>query len=709
MDAVLQHKKNKKVSAKSGAVATRLRPLGQVRNIGVVAHIDAGKTTTTERMLYYAGIVHKLGEVHDGTAVMDYMVQEKERGITITSAATTCFWGPCQVNIIDTPGHVDFTVEVERSLRVLDGAIGVFCGVGGVQPQSETVWHQADRYGVPRIAYVNKMDRLGADMERTIEEMRARLGSNAVALQLPWGVEEAFCGVIDLVGMKAVSFKAEALGAELVECDIPAELAADAERARATLVEKVAEVDEEVLEAYMEGADVAGDVLKRGVRRAVIANALIPVFCGSSLRNKGVQPLLDAVVDFLPSPLDVAMVEGVHPKTGEAVTREPDDAGPLSALSFKVVNDAYVGRLIFVRVYSGQFKRGQNVFNPRTGKRERATRILRLHADSRTEVEMLCTGEIGAVVGLKESVTGDTLCAENAPVQLARIRFPEPVIFMAIEPKTSADGDKLDAALAALAFEDPTCLVRADAETGQTIVSGMGELHLEILTDRLFREFNVAANTGKPMVAYYETVTATGRGEHRFDRDIGGSRHFGHVIVEVSPAERGAGNTVSMDVSNDHIPREFREHVEQGISDGVITGVLGRYMVTDSVVRVVGGSFDAENGSDVAFRTAAVMAFRDAVMAASPEFLEPIMALEIVTPAEHMGDVLGDVNSRRGRVKEMTARGEAQIIRAGVPLAEMFGYSTAIRSLTSGRASYTMEPEQFKLVPKAVREELLNR
>ncbi len=711
MVAVLEHKKKKKASARSGAAeaADRLRPLCRVRNIGIIAHIDAGKTTTTERMLYYAGIVHKIGEVHEGTAVMDWMQQEKERGITITSAATTCFWRDHQVNIIDTPGHVDFTMEVERSLRVLDGAVGVFCGVGGVQPQSETVWRQSDRYGVPRIAFVNKMDRMGADFHRVVADMRKKLGSNAVPVQLPIGAEDRFRGVIDLVSMRALNYDEKTLGADVSELPIPSELAADAEKARSELVEAVADKDEGVLEAFLEGADVAPDVLLGGIRRTVIRGEMVPVLCGSSLKNKGVQQLLDAVVDFMPSPLDVPAIEGTNPRDGSTVERSPDDTGDLSALAFKLATDSYIGRLAFVRIYSGHLRKGQNVFNPRTRKRERILKLIRLHANDRTEVEVLHSGEIGAVVGLKHVTTGDTLCAENAPVELMGIRFPEPVMFMAIEPKTRADKEKLDDALAALCAEDPTCVVRTDAETGQTILSGMGELHLEILKDRMDREYNVVTNSGRPMVAYHETITGTGSAVHVFDREFGGSRQFARVALEVSAAQRGAGVTIDVGVSDTQIPAEFKSAVEAGIHDGLVTGVLVRYPVTDITVRVTGGAFDPESSSEVAFRTAAVMALREAVMAAGPEILEPIMAVEVVTPSEVMGDVLADLNTRRGKVQSMDALGGMQIVKAAVPLAELFGYSTAVRSLSRGRATYTMEPTHFAVAPADLKETLLNQ
>jgi elongation factor G len=710
MVAVLEQKK-KAQSEKpvKHEVSGRLTGLRMLRNIGIIAHIDAGKTTTTERMLYYAGKVYKMGEVHDGTTVMDWMAQEKERGITITSAATTFFWRSHQVNIIDTPGHVDFTVEVQRSLRVLDGAIGVFCGVGGVQPQSETVWRQAEGYRVPRIAYVNKMDRMGADFERVVLEMNERLTGSAVPVQLPWGQGDGFNGVVDLIDMKAISFDDNSLGADMQVLDIPEGMAQRAEQARATLVERLAEKDEVVLEEYLASPDLSADVLKAGLRRAVIANELVPVLCGSSLRNKGVQPLLDAVVEYLPSPLDVPVVEGHHAKTDEVITREPDDGAPVSGLVFKLATDPYVGRLGFVRVYSGRLKKGQNIYNPRTKKRERIIKLLQLHADSRTEVDEIYSGEIGAVVGLKDCVTGDSLCAENSPIVFESIRFPEPVMFMAVEPRARADRDKLELALSSLATEDPTCIVRKHQETGQTILSGMGELHLEILKDRMLREFNVEANTGKPMVAYHETVTRNGRGEDVFDREIGGKRQFASIVVELLPLERGAGTRVEFHVTTAVIPAEFRADIESGLNDAMFTGVLGRYAVTDVAVSVAGGKFDPDASTGIAFRTAATMAFRQAVVGAGPELLEPIMAIEVITPAEHMGDVLGDLNGRRGKVKEMIARGELQVVRARVPLAEMFGYSTAVRSLSKGRASYTMEPEKFEVVPEKIKQELLNR
>ena len=686
-----------------------MSPMDLVRNIGIIAHIDAGKTTTTERMLYYAGRVHKLGEVHDGTAVMDWMAQEKERGITITSAATTCCWKDHQVNIIDTPGHVDFTIEVERSLRVMDGAVGIFCAVGGVQPQSETVWHQAERYGVPRIAFVNKMDRMGARFDRVIGEIRSRLSPGAMPVQLPLGEEDGFRGVVDLVDMHGIVFDQASLGAEMKVVDIPADCAAAAERARAELVEKVAEKDEAVLEAYLEGPDVPGDILRGGIRRLTLGREMTPVLCGSALHNQGVQQVLDAIVAYLPSPVDVGVIEGVHPKTHEAVRREASDSAHLSALVFKLANDEYVGQLVFVRVYSGRLRRGQNAYNARTRKRERISKLVLLHADSRTEVDTLHSGEIGAIVGLKEVTTGDTLCDENAPIELMRIRLPEPVMFMAIEPKSSSERDRLARALASLAAEDPTCIVREDPETGQTILSGMGELHLEILKDRMTREFRVEANAGRPRVSYRETITTAGTASFTFDRDMGGRRQFARVDVAVEPLERGAGTEIEMDAGTAMIPAVFRADVEAGVSDALMTGVMARYPLTDLRVCVTGGDADAETSTDVAFRTAGIMAVREAVAAARVELLEPIMSLEIVTPPESMGEVLGDLSGRRGKVREMRGCGAMQAIYASVPLAELFGYATAVRSLTKGRATYTMEPEQFDVVPEAIREDLVSR
>jgi elongation factor G len=687
----------------------RLRPLSRVRNFGIIAHIDAGKTTVSERILYYAGRVHRMGEVHEGNTVMDWMPQERERGITITSAATTCFWQDRQLNLIDTPGHVDFTVEVERSLRVLDGAIGVFCAVGGVQPQSETVWHQADRYQVPRLAFVNKMDRAGANFREVVRQMNARFPVASVPIQIPWGQEENFRGVIDLVTMQALTFEEADQGRTVRTGPIPAELAAAAEEARAHLIEKLAERDEAVLEAYLASPDVPADVLYSGLRRATVSNSLVPVLAGSALRNKGIQPLLDAVVAYLPSPIEAPAVAGHHPKTGEKQTREPDDYGPLAALVFKLMNNPFMGPLAFLRVYSGQLKKGQVAFNPRTRKRERVSRLVFLHADSFEDVEVLHAGEIGAAVGLKQVTTGDTLCAEHLPVELQRIRFPEPVMAVAVEPKSQAERERLNEAMALLAAEDPTCVVGVDADTGQTLLKGMGELHLQILLDRMLREHKVQASAGRPMVAYRETILGRGRGDHRFERELGGQRHYAEVSVELEPAERGAGNGVEFDLPESKIPSAFRPFVEAGLRDGLMTGVLANYALVDVKVRIVNGAFHEQESSEMAFRTAAVLALREAARAAQPVLLEPIMAMEVLTPAESMGEVLNDLSSRRGHITSLEGRETVQVIHALVPLAELFGYSTAVRSLTRGRASYTMEPARFDVVPETIQQQLINR
>ncbi len=708
MDVKAKESKGKAAGTMSGG---RAIALADVRNIGIVAHIDAGKTTTTERILFYAGRTHRLGNVDDGNTTTDWMIQERERGITITSAAITCAWQGCQINVIDTPGHVDFTIEVERSLRVLDGAVGVFCAVGGVQPQSETVWRQADKYKVPRLAFVNKIDRMGADFEAVVAEIRSKLGANAAPLMIPWGQAETFTGVIDLLDMQALTFDEGDVGRTVRRQPIPEELQARASEARLRLVEQVGEADETVLDAYLTNPDVPAEVLRPAIRRAVIANALVPVLCGTALRNKGIQPLLDAVVAYLPSPAEVAAVQAVDVKTGEPVARPVEDAAPLTALVFKIATDPYVGRLFFVRIYAGRLRKGQNVYNPRIKGRERVMKLVRLFADAQEEVDELATGDIGALVGLKAATTGDTLCAEFQPVALERIQAPEPVMFMAIEPKSQANRDKLDEALKQLSAEDPTCVVRVDPETGQLILSGMGELHLEILVDRLRREFKVEANTGRPMVSYYETVTAVGKADYVFDRDFGGKRHYARVVVEAAPRERGSGHAVEIACSRKALPDEaLVECIEQGLLDGIMTGVLARYPLTDVLARVTEVSIaDEESATDVAFKTAAVMAFREAAKAAAPELLEPIMSLDIVTPPDHVGEIMGDLNGRRGHVRDMTMRGDMQLVRAQVPLAELFGYSTVIRSLSRGRASYTMEPDAFAVVPRTVREHLLNR
>ena len=686
--------------------------LSKVRNIGIVAHIDAGKTTTTERILFYTGKIHKHGDVHDGNTTTDFMVQERERGITIQSAAISCEWKNHAINIIDTPGHVDFTMEVERSLRVLDGAVCVFCAVGGVQPQSETVWRQADRYNVPRIAFVNKMDRMGANFARVVEELRGKLRANACPVELPIGREEDFKGVVDLIRMKGIVYDEASEGKQFTVGEIPAELKDDAELARAELVEKVADLDEGVMEAFLEKGDLSAEELVPAIRRLVVAGRFVPVLCGTSLRDKGVQPLLDAIVDYLPSPEDRPPVEATDLKSGEKVSRRQEASELLTSLVFKIATDPYVGRLFFVRVYGGILKKGANAYNPRTKKRERIMKIVRLFADDQIEVDELSAGDIGAVVGLKECTTGDTLCSEMKPCYLERITAPQPVMFMAIEPKSSADKDKLVESMKALAAEDPTCQFREDEETGQTILSGMGELHLEILVDRLKREFKCAANTGKPMVSYVETITKPALKNFSFDREIGGKRHAVELKIEVKPLERGKGRVISLsrDFRNTVADKHLQECVEQGLEDGVSTGVLARYPMTDISVECLSATIvDPEVSDEVAFRSAAMMGFREAAEAAAPEFLEPIMKLEITTPPESVGEILGDLNARRGNVLDMDMRGDLQIIHARVPMAQMFGYATAIRSLTKGRASYSMEPDMFELAPKSVRDDILSR
>ena len=693
-----------------GASAGRTHELCDLRDIGIIAHIDAGKTTVSERILYYAGVVHKIGEVHDGTATMDWMIQERERGITITSAATTCEWLGKQINLIDTPGHVDFTVEVERALRVLDGAVGVFCAVGGVQPQSETVWRQANRYNVPRIAFINKMDRMGADFSRVVSEIRTKLKANAVPLQLPIGAAETFEGAIDLIEMKAVVYKSEDLGAHPVVSEIPADMLAEAEAARESMIETLANDDEALADAYLEGGEISSEIIRSAIRSAVISGKVVPVLCGTALKNKGVQALLDAIVWYLPSPLDVPAVTGTEIKTGNQAERPADDSAPLAGLIFKVAVDPYLGRLLFVRIYSGKLKKGQNVYNPRTKTRERVGRLIRMHSNSQTDTETIYSGEIGVMAGIGKFTTGDTLCAEQAQIALDRIEFPEPVMFMAIEPKSRGDKDKLEEALQMLSDEDPTCRVRIDGETGQTIMSGMGELHLEILRDRLLREFKVPANAGKPMVSYYETLTKEADATYTFDREFGGKRQAATVALHVSAGARGKGNSIEVKPPRNTVPPEFWTSIEQGVQDAILTGVLARLPMQDIQVRITGGGIvDNDSATEMAFRTAAIMAFRDAASAAAPELLEPIMSVELVAPPEYTGDLMGDLNGRRGQVREMDTRGDMQAIKADVPLAELFGYSTAIRSLSRGRASYSMEPEQFAIVPQAVKEAILNR
>ncbi len=681
----------------------RKYPLEKYRNIGIIAHIDAGKTTTTERILFYTGKTYRLGSVDEGNTVTDWMEQERERGITIVSAAVSAEWKGYQINIIDTPGHIDFTAEVQRSLRVLDGGIVVFDAVQGVEPQSETVWRQADRYGVPRICFVNKMDRVGASYDRSIESIRERLGANPVAVQVPIGAEADFRGVVDLFTKQAIVW-VDDLGKEPKVMEVPAELRDEVEAAHERMVEQIAETDDDLTMKYLEGEEITVEALKAALRRATIRGELTPVYCGSSLKNKGVQPLLDAVVDFLPSPLDVAEVRGIDPRTEEEVTRPPSDDAPLSALVFKIVTDPYVGRLAYFRVYSGKITQGAQVYNATRRKRERIGRLLRMYADRREDVTEVLAGDIGAVLGLKNSFTGDTLCDMANPIVLESIAFPEPVISIAIEPKSTADQDKLSQALHKLAEEDPTFRVRTDEQTGQTIVSGMGELHLEILIDRLKREFNVKANVGRPRVAYRESITrAVPKVEGRFVKQTGGRGQYGHVVVSVEPAEPGSGILFEDAIVGGVIPKEFIPAVEKGIREAADAGVLAGYPVTDVKVRLYDGSYHEVDSSEMAFKVAATMAFRDGVRRGKPVLLEPIMKVEVVVPEEYIGDVMGQLSSRRGEIQGMEQRaGNTRAVRAMVPLAEMFGYATQLRSITQGRGAFTMEFDHYAPVPENV-------
>jgi len=686
----------------------RLNSLENTRNIGIMAHIDAGKTTTTERILYYTGKTHKMGEVHEGAAVMDWMAQEQERGITITSAATTARWHDTTINIIDTPGHVDFTVEVERSLRVLDGAIALFCSVGGVEPQSETVWHQADKYGIPRIAYINKMDRIGADFFHGMQMMIDRLGANPLALQLPIGRESEFNGIVDLVEMKAIVYRDE-LGTHWDSVDIPAELAGLAEEYRHRLLEGVADHDDAIMEAYVEGHEIPPAQLRAAIRKATLDISITPVLCGSSFKNKGVQPLLDAVVDYLPSPLDVPPIMGVKPN-GEEVHRRASDDDPFAALAFKIAVDPYVGKLTYFRVYSGSLKAGSYVFNSTRDKRERVSRILQMHANHREDREGIYAGELAAAVGLKLTATGDTLCDQSKPIILESMVFPEPVITVAIEPKTKADEDKLAASLQKLADEDPTFRVQSDEETGQTVISGMGELHLEIIVDRLLREFNVDANVGKPQVAYRETIKKTvDKAEGRFVRQTGGRGQYGHVIIRLEPNEPGEGYSFENRIVGGAIPRDYIPAVDEGIQEAMSTGVLAGYPMVDVKAALLDGSYHEVDSSDMAFKIAGSLAFKNAAQKAQPALLEPVMNVEVVTPGDFMGDVMGDLNARRGHIDGMEPRGGAQVIRATVPLSTMFGYATTLRSTTQGRATFTMQFKRYAEVPAAIAAEIVAR
>ena len=683
-------------------------PLERVRNIGIMAHIDAGKTTTTERILFYTGKTHKLGEVHEGAATMDWMEQEQERGITITSAATTCFWKDNRINIIDTPGHVDFTVEVERSLRVLDGSVTVFCAKGGVEPQSETVWRQADKYHVPRMAYVNKMDITGADFYRVVRMMHDRLSANAVPIQLPIGKEETFRGIIDLIKMKGYIYEDD-LGVKITECDIPEEMASLAEEYRANLMDAVADADDSVMEKYLEGSEISEEEIKRCIRIKTLANEVVPVLCGTSYKNKGVQKLLDAVIDYMPSPLDVPHVKGINPDTGEEEERETSEDAPFSALAFKIMTDPYVGRLCFVRVYSGKLSAGSATYNSNKGKRERIGRILRMHANEREDVEEICAGEIAAVIGIKNTTTGDTLCDEDHHIHLVSMVFPEPVIRVAIEPKTKAGQEKMSMALAKLAEEDPTFKAYTDEETGQTIIAGMGELHLEIIVDRLLREFKVEANVGKPQVSYKETIRDTVSEDCKYARQSGGKGQYGHVKITIEPNEPGKGYEFINNITGGVIPKEYIPAVDEGIRGAMQSGVLAGYNVVDVKVTLFDGSYHEVDSSEMAFKIAGSMAFKQAMRKASPVLTEPIMKVVITTPDEYMGDVIGDISSRRGTVAGMEMVGSGQQITANVPLAEMFGYATDLRSKTQGRATYSMEPSHYAEVPRSIMETIVSK
>ena len=683
-------------------------PLENIRNIGIMAHIDAGKTTTTERILYYTGRTHKMGETHEGSATMDWMEQEQERGITITSAATTAQWKGHRINIIDTPGHVDFTVEVERSLRVLDGSVAVFCAKGGVEPQSETVWRQADKYNVPRLAYINKMDIMGADFFKVVDMIKERLKANAVPIQIPIGKESDFIGIIDLVTMKAEIYKDD-MGVEIEEVDIPEEMMDLAHEYREKLIEAASDNDEELMMKYLEGEEVSVEELKTAIRKGTLAVNMIPVLCGSSYKNKGVQLVLDAIVDYLPSPLDIPPVEGTNIEGSEKLIRKADDNEPFSALAFKIMVDPYVGKLVFFRVYSGKIESGSYIYNSTKGKRERLGRIVLMHANHREDVKEVHTGDIAAAVGLKDISTGDTLCLEDSPIILENMQFPEPVINVAIEPKTKAGQDKMAIALAKLAEEDPTFKTYTDNETGQTIIAGMGELHLEVLVDRMLREYKVEANIGKPQVAYKETIRRKVQAEGKFIRQSGGKGQYGHVWLEVEPKEPGTGFEFVNKIVGGVIPKEYIPAVQNGVEEAMINGILGGYNVIDVKVTLYDGSYHEVDSSEMAFKIAASMAFKEAMKKANPVLLEPIMKVEVTVQEEYMGDVIGDINSRRGKIEGMEARMGAQVIKSYVPLAEMFGYATDLRSKTQGRGVYSMEMSHFEEIPKNIAEKVLAR
>jgi len=685
--------------------------LKKTRNIGIMAHIDAGKTTTTERILYYTGVTHKLGEVHEGTAQMDWMPQEQERGITITSAATTCTWRDTRINIIDTPGHVDFTAEVERSLRILDGAVAIFCGVAGVEPQSETVWRQADRYGVPRIAFVNKMDRQGADFQGAVKSMVEKLGARPVPVQLPLGAEQAFSGVIDLIEMQAIRYEGEDLGASFERVEIPAELLAEAQAAREKVIEAACEADDELLERYLAGESLAPEDIRRGLRKGTLDLRCVPVLCGAAFKNKGVQPLLDAVVDFLPSPLDVPPVKGHLPGSDESevISRKTSDEESFSALVFKIMNDSYVGQLSFFRVYSGTLATGDHVLNGTRQRKYRVGRLLKMHANKREDIREVYAGDIAAAVGLKDVATGDTICDIGHPIILESMHFPLPVISVAIEPRTKADQEKLGASMAKLMLEDPTFKVHTDPDTGQTIISGMGELHLEIITDRLTREFGVQAHVGRPQVAYRETIRKAAKGEGRYIRQSGGRGQYGHVKIEIEPKPGEGDLVVENHIRGGAIPREFIPSATEGVREAAEMGILAGYEVRDVLVRLVDGSYHEVDSSELSFKIAGSMAFKDASGKAEPVLLEPIMDTEVVVPERYLGDVIGDLNARRGKVKSMTSHGGARVIGASVPLAEMFGYTTNLRSLTQGRGTHTMQFSRYFETPKNVSDAVIAR
>jgi elongation factor G len=683
--------------------------LSSIRNIGIMAHIDAGKTTTTERILFYTGRTHKLGEVHDGEAKMDWMDLEKERGITITAAATFCTWRGVQVNIIDTPGHVDFTVEVERSLRVLDGAIGVFCAVAGVEPQSETVWKQANRYEVPRIAFINKMDRVGARFSSVVGEMHSKLGANAVPIQIPIGAEAAFRGIVDLVRMKAVVWDEDVIGAQFREMEIPAELAEEAEKARSFLLERIGEVDDVIMEAYVEGKPVSEETVKGALRKAVVQGKIFPVVCGTAFKNKGIQPLLDAVVDYLPSPLDIPPTTGMVPETGDYIQKPPQDNEPFSALAFKIMTDPYVGKLTFFRVYSGTLHSGSYIYNATADRRERVTRILRMHANEREEIKSVYPGDIAAAVGLKKTTTGDTLCDEDHLVILESMVFPDPVVSVAIEPKTKADEEKLVAALTKLSEEDPTFKIRYDRETGQTVIWGMGELHLEVLVERAFREFNVAANVGRPEVAFRETIRQASEAEGKFIKQTGGHGQYGHVKMTFEPLPPGTGFAFENKVMGGRIPREYIPAVEKGIREAMENGVLCGYPMVDFRATLLDGSYHDVDSSELAFKVAASMAYKAGLAKAKPTILEPIMAVECASPEEYLGDVISDFGSRMGHVEGIEDRHGSKVVKALVPLRSMFGYTTSLRSMTKGRATHTMQFSHYQETPKSIQEELIEK